>query len=166
MISMLLFYSLCIVPNTLEVERNGLRQPAAVNCDTLPGNARLATERRRKPTVYPRRTLHWLACSLTITTRTSYLLFPDLFLKKEHIYSFIVVMAELADHDYVAGAKKKRKFTDQQRQAKKALDIARNKTRVNIGRAFNRWREFRDQKGFKTDYQVAVFLLDRYVLCT
>uniref|UniRef100_A0A3Q3B0C2 Uncharacterized protein n=1 Tax=Kryptolebias marmoratus TaxID=37003 RepID=A0A3Q3B0C2_KRYMA len=44
---------------------------------------------------------------------------------------------------------------------KKELDRARNKTRVNIGAAFQRWKQLRVRKGFRTDAEVATFLLDR-----
>lgn len=45
--------------------------------------------------------------------------------------------------------------------AKRESDRVRGKTRINIGRAFERWREFRDLKGFRTDPELAFFLLDR-----
>ncbi|XP_067291373.1 uncharacterized protein si:ch211-40k21.5 isoform X2 [Pseudorasbora parva] len=35
-----------------------------------------------------------------------------------------------------------------------------SKTRINIGRAFERWRELREQKRFKSDAEMAFFLLD------
>ena len=37
----------------------------------------------------------------------------------------------------------------------------REKTRVNIGVAFRRWRELRELKDLQTDVDVAVRLLDR-----
>lgn len=56
---------------------------------------------------------------------------------------------------------KKRKPIVKQRAPKTELDRARNKTtRVNIGAAFPRWRELREQKGFRSDAQLATFLLD------
>lgn len=45
---------------------------------------------------------------------------------------------------------------------KKRLDQARAQTRVNIGVAFQRWRQLREMKGLKSDAMVAVFLLDSY----
>uniref|UniRef100_A0A4W6FWU0 Uncharacterized protein n=1 Tax=Lates calcarifer TaxID=8187 RepID=A0A4W6FWU0_LATCA len=42
-------------------------------------------------------------------------------------------------------------------------DKARGKTRVNLGAAFQRWRDLRERKGLKTDEEVALFLLDRWV---
>ena len=56
-------------------------------------------------------------------------------------------------------AKTKKKLTREDKQAKKnVLNRARDKTRVNIGVAFRRWRELCDLKGFKTDSE---FLLAR-----
>ena len=40
-------------------------------------------------------------------------------------------------------------------------DNSRRKTRVNIGSAFN---SISGDQGFETDYEMAVFLLDRYVI--
>ncbi|XP_037830602.1 zinc finger protein 37 isoform X2 [Kryptolebias marmoratus] len=57
---------------------------------------------------------------------------------------------------------KNRKSLVGQRALNKDLDQARNKTRVNIGAAFPRWRELREQKGFRNDAQLATFLLDCY----
>ncbi|XDV36009.1 hypothetical protein PO909_005863 [Leuciscus waleckii] len=44
---------------------------------------------------------------------------------------------------------------------KKAYDQARGRTRVNIGEAYQRWRELKEQKGLTSDAEVALFLLDR-----
>ncbi|XP_048838462.1 uncharacterized protein hnrnpul1l isoform X1 [Brienomyrus brachyistius] len=49
-----------------------------------------------------------------------------------------------------------------QKFKKKFLDEARAKSRVNIGEAFERWRDLRELKGMKTDEEVALFLLDSY----
>uniref|UniRef100_UPI0037E6F857 uncharacterized protein isoform X1 n=1 Tax=Semicossyphus pulcher TaxID=241346 RepID=UPI0037E6F857 len=58
----------------------------------------------------------------------------------------------------------KPKQTNEEKQArKKELDRDRNKTRVNIGVAFPRWRELRDLKGYKNDAEFATVLLDRYL---
>ncbi|XP_007229102.3 uncharacterized protein LOC103032456 isoform X2 [Astyanax mexicanus] len=46
------------------------------------------------------------------------------------------------------------------RQASKIFsDQRRSKTRINIGNAFNRWRQLRSQKEYKTDADLADFLL-------
>ncbi|XP_023137873.1 uncharacterized protein si:ch211-40k21.5 [Amphiprion ocellaris] len=46
---------------------------------------------------------------------------------------------------------------------KTGYDQSRAKTRINIGEAFQRWRDLRELKGMKTDAEVAVFLLDSYL---
>uniref|UniRef100_A0A672YGK9 Zinc finger protein 664-like n=1 Tax=Sphaeramia orbicularis TaxID=375764 RepID=A0A672YGK9_9TELE len=56
----------------------------------------------------------------------------------------------------------KRKRTDEQKKAKRESDRARAKTRVNLGIAFDRWRELRELKGMKSDPELALFLLDIY----
>uniref|UniRef100_A0A671NA74 Uncharacterized protein n=1 Tax=Sinocyclocheilus anshuiensis TaxID=1608454 RepID=A0A671NA74_9TELE len=51
-------------------------------------------------------------------------------------------------------------------EQKKAYDKARSRTRVNIGSAFQRWRELKEREGLRSDVEVAVvalFLLDRSV---
>lgn len=58
--------------------------------------------------------------------------------------------------------KKKRIRTAKWLQQKRECDRALAKTRINIGRAFERWRELRSLNGFKTDAETAFFLLDRY----
>ncbi|KAM4605451.1 uncharacterized protein ACJ7VT_017695 [Polymixia lowei] len=57
---------------------------------------------------------------------------------------------------------KKRKTFLEKATTKKRLDKARCQTRVNIGVAFQRWRQLRELKGLKSDAMVAVFLLDSY----
>ncbi|KAL0973572.1 hypothetical protein UPYG_G00206280 [Umbra pygmaea] len=57
---------------------------------------------------------------------------------------------------------KKRKTLFESAKNKKDLDKARNQTRVNIGVAFQRWRNLRDSKMLKSDAIVALFLLDSY----
>jgi len=57
---------------------------------------------------------------------------------------------------------KKRKTVFEKAMNKKSLDKSRNnRLRVNIGVAFQRWRQLRDLKGLKSDSMVALFLLDR-----
>ena len=55
---------------------------------------------------------------------------------------------------------KKRKPEEKKAQ-KNELDNARDKTRVNIRVAIQRWRDLRDLEGFKTNAELATFLLDR-----
>uniref|UniRef100_A0A8C5HCX0 Uncharacterized protein n=1 Tax=Gouania willdenowi TaxID=441366 RepID=A0A8C5HCX0_GOUWI len=47
---------------------------------------------------------------------------------------------------------------------KKKLDRARDKSRINIGVDFQRWRELRDLEGLKTYAELATFLLDSLTL--
>uniref|UniRef100_A0A3Q1FGM6 Uncharacterized protein n=1 Tax=Acanthochromis polyacanthus TaxID=80966 RepID=A0A3Q1FGM6_9TELE len=58
---------------------------------------------------------------------------------------------------------RKRKRTEQSLLAKRLSDRQRSKRKVHLGQAFQRWREFREQKGIETDAELAVLLLDRYV---
>ncbi|XP_071361367.1 uncharacterized protein [Trachinotus anak] len=46
------------------------------------------------------------------------------------------------------------------KEAKRESDRNRGETRVRPGRAFTRWRELRKSRGFKSDIQLASFLLD------
>ncbi|XP_074469043.1 uncharacterized protein LOC141754103 [Sebastes fasciatus] len=46
--------------------------------------------------------------------------------------------------------------------AKKASDKERDKTRINIGQAFPRWRNLRAAKGLQLDSELALLLLDCY----
>jgi len=62
------------------------------------------------------------------------------------------------------GAPSKRKRTEEQKKAKWDSDRARAQTNVNLGPAFTKWSELRDLKGFKTDLELALFLIDRYVI--
>ncbi|XP_016092440.1 uncharacterized protein [Sinocyclocheilus grahami] len=57
--------------------------------------------------------------------------------------------------------KKNRKISEEQSVKKKGYDQARGKTRVNIGAAFQRWRELKERLGLESDAEVALFLLDR-----
>uniref|UniRef100_A0A672L637 Uncharacterized protein n=1 Tax=Sinocyclocheilus grahami TaxID=75366 RepID=A0A672L637_SINGR len=59
--------------------------------------------------------------------------------------------------------KKNRKISEEQSVKKKGYDQARGKTRVNIGAAFQRWRELKERLGLESDAEVALFLLDRRV---
>lgn len=57
----------------------------------------------------------------------------------------------------------KRRRSEEQKLKKKGYDQARAKSRVNIGEAFQRWRDLRELEGMKTDAEVALCLLDRRV---
>ncbi|KAM4736945.1 uncharacterized protein FYW61_004575 isoform 2-T3 [Anableps anableps] len=56
---------------------------------------------------------------------------------------------------------RQKKTRDERKAQKKELDRARNKTRINIGAAFLRWRELLVLKQFKSDAELATFLLDK-----
>ncbi|XP_071398690.1 uncharacterized protein [Centroberyx affinis] len=60
------------------------------------------------------------------------------------------------------GKRKRNPLTKEAKKAKRESDRNRGKTRVNLGRAFTLWRQLRDLRGFKTDIQLASFLLDYY----
>lgn len=57
--------------------------------------------------------------------------------------------------------KPKRIRSEEQKWKKKFYDQARAKSRVNIGEAFQQWRDLREEQGMKTDAEVAQFLLER-----
>ncbi|XP_072240792.1 uncharacterized protein [Leuresthes tenuis] len=63
---------------------------------------------------------------------------------------------------YTAKTTKKKQTNDERRALHKELSRVRDRTRVNIGAAFPRWRELRKQKIIKSDAELAIFLLDRY----
>ena len=69
----------------------------------------------------------------------------------------------MADSGAGPAKRKRKKLNEEQKKAKRDSDRVRAKTRVNLGRSFKRWRELRDSGGFKTDAELALFLLDRYV---
>ncbi len=56
---------------------------------------------------------------------------------------------------------KKRKISEKQNIKKKGYDQARGRTRINIGAAFQRWRELKERENLESDAEVALFLLDR-----
>ncbi|XP_078107622.1 uncharacterized protein LOC144518665 isoform X1 [Sander vitreus] len=56
----------------------------------------------------------------------------------------------------------KRNLTNDEKLAKRNESRARDKTRVNIGEAYPTWRQLKDRKGFKTDAELAIFLIERY----
>ncbi|XP_030281704.1 uncharacterized protein LOC115586642 isoform X3 [Sparus aurata] len=56
--------------------------------------------------------------------------------------------------------RRKRKSIEEKQCKKKELDRARNKTRINIGASFRRWRELQILQGLKSDAELAALLLD------
>lgn len=78
-----------------------------------------------------------------------------------------IAIAPLATTAYTTKQPRKRKAkTEQFLGKKRETDRARNKTRVNIGGAFRRWRGLMELKEMKSDSQMALFLLDRYIVFT
>ncbi|XP_036452701.1 zinc finger protein 470-like isoform X2 [Colossoma macropomum] len=63
---------------------------------------------------------------------------------------------------YTTKTCKQKKTNEEKHAKKKELDRARDKTRANLGAAFQRWRALRDLKGFRSDAELATFLLDRF----
>ncbi|XDV27007.1 hypothetical protein PO909_030607 [Leuciscus waleckii] len=63
--------------------------------------------------------------------------------------------------DSADGKKRPASSTIQSSAAKIESDRRRAKTRVNIGAAFDSWRELRSALGIKTDPEQAFFLLQR-----
>ncbi len=59
--------------------------------------------------------------------------------------------------------KKKKKISVEQSIKKRGYDQARSRTRINIGAAFQQWRELKEREGLESDTEVALFLLDRRV---
>ncbi len=56
---------------------------------------------------------------------------------------------------------RKRKPATKKAETKKKLDQARGQTCVNIGSAFQWWRQLWESMGLKNDTMTAEFLLDR-----
>ncbi|XP_028273481.1 uncharacterized protein LOC114443538 isoform X2 [Parambassis ranga] len=62
-------------------------------------------------------------------------------------------------------AKKPKKvnvLSEETKKRKRESDKVRARSRINIGPAFARWRELRDEEGCPTDGDLAVLLLDHY----
>uniref|UniRef100_A0A7N8X0N4 Uncharacterized protein n=1 Tax=Mastacembelus armatus TaxID=205130 RepID=A0A7N8X0N4_9TELE len=57
----------------------------------------------------------------------------------------------MAEKVAAAAPGRKRKTVFEKATAKQKLDAARNKTRINIGKAFQQWRQVREQMGLKSD---------------
>ncbi|ROL42753.1 Paraspeckle component 1 [Anabarilius grahami] len=60
----------------------------------------------------------------------------------------------------MADTRPKRRRSNEHLENKREKEKERGKSRIYIGKAFERWRELRRQKGFQSDIQVALFLLD------
>lgn len=62
---------------------------------------------------------------------------------------------------YTSKQAKMRKGWQEKEETRKKADRLRWQSRVNLGMAFSRWRKLREEKGFKTDMELAIFLMDR-----
>uniref|UniRef100_A0A672MYI9 Uncharacterized protein n=1 Tax=Sinocyclocheilus grahami TaxID=75366 RepID=A0A672MYI9_SINGR len=56
---------------------------------------------------------------------------------------------------------RKIEMVDKNKRRKRLQNKRRSRTRVNIGSAFQRWRELQEWEGLRLDAEVALFLLDR-----
>lgn len=72
-----------------------------------------------------------------------------------------IALPRLATTAYTTKHPKKKKTEFDKMKSKRELDRKRNKTRINIGEAFQRWRELRDGIGLSMDSDLAVLLLDK-----
>lgn len=59
-----------------------------------------------------------------------------------------------------APKKPKKRLSEAARKRRIESSRARDRTRINVGPAFTRWRELRDRTGCKTDADLAVLVLD------
>jgi len=57
--------------------------------------------------------------------------------------------------------KKVKVLSEETRKRKRESDKVKARTRINIGQAFPRWRELKDEEGCPTDADLAVILLDK-----
>ncbi|KAM4545156.1 uncharacterized protein PAE49_017857 [Odontesthes bonariensis] len=68
----------------------------------------------------------------------------------------------MAEKTTTAGSKRKGKTVFEKATARIKATEERNKTRVVIGTAFQRWRQLKEENGLQTDAKLAQFLLDSY----
>nr|XP_020496293.1 uncharacterized protein LOC109989033 [Labrus bergylta] len=72
----------------------------------------------------------------------------------------------MADNEHLPGllvtARPARNSEKRKTEAEKAATKSSGQNRVNIGTAFQRWRQLRELKGLRSDAMVALFLLDSY----
>ncbi|XP_070773248.1 uncharacterized protein [Enoplosus armatus] len=59
--------------------------------------------------------------------------------------------------------KPKKPLSEEARRAKRENDRQRGRTRVNLGPAYSAWKKLRDKNGFKTDAEMAFFLINIYL---
>lgn len=56
--------------------------------------------------------------------------------------------------------KPKKPLSEEARRVKRENDRQRGRTRVNLGPAYSAWKKLRDKNGFKTDAEMAFFLIN------
>ncbi|XP_076585082.1 uncharacterized protein LOC143319765 isoform X1 [Chaetodon auriga] len=59
--------------------------------------------------------------------------------------------------------KPKKPLSEEARRVKRENDRQRGRTRVNLGPAYSAWKKLRDKNGFKTDAEMAFFLINIYL---
>ncbi|XP_070837178.1 uncharacterized protein [Chaetodon trifascialis] len=59
--------------------------------------------------------------------------------------------------------KPKKPLSEEARRMKRENDRQRGRTRVNLGSAYSAWKKLRDKNGFKTDAEMAFFLINIYL---
>ncbi|XP_078023657.1 uncharacterized protein LOC117259352 [Epinephelus lanceolatus] len=59
-------------------------------------------------------------------------------------------------------SKKRKVLSEETKKRKREAPRIKGQSRINIGPAFTRWRELKDEEGFLTDAALALFLLDYY----
>lgn len=67
----------------------------------------------------------------------------------------------MAEKATTTGSKRKGKTVLEKATARMKSTEERNRTRVVIGTALQRWRQLKEEKGLQSDAKVALFLLDR-----
>ena len=70
-------------------------------------------------------------------------------------HAYVFAMAERAKKP-----KKTKVLSEETRKRKRESDKIKGRTRINIGQAFARWRELKDEEGCPTDADLAVMLFD------
>uniref|UniRef100_UPI0037E76401 uncharacterized protein isoform X2 n=1 Tax=Semicossyphus pulcher TaxID=241346 RepID=UPI0037E76401 len=63
----------------------------------------------------------------------------------------------------VSVKRQRKSLSEEAKKAKRESDRQRARTRVNIGSAHSAWRTLRDTNGFKTDAELAFFLINLYL---
>ena len=75
--------------------------------------------------------------------------------KKKKANSGAVAMAEAAKN-----VRKRKVLSEDSKQRKRGENKLNARTRINIGSAFTRWHDIKDEEGCPTDADLALLLLD------